>query len=276
MEGEDTPTDISSKMQHQYFLKFEYMPCDEDQTHEFKAHKLLSVEDLPRYKIENDLGQSKCKSVSRNLCAFLNTELGGTLYCGVNDNGQIKGLKFTQYQRDHFSGALSDLFSRYTPKVSPDRYKLRFVPVLLPDTNEKDRDELAMLTARVCHDGDLTRVPHLFRSIEGCWCEKDCRAQRDLGIGISRYVIEINIKPWDYDDPSNEGIGKVVNAFPIYSNEEGRAVFRRQGSTTTYQFDEVANIAYFVANARCHQVIADLHKKIELTIASIASKLRTR
>ena len=58
---------------------------------------------------------------------FLNTGKGGTVYL---DDGNVKGLHISQYQRDHVRVSVGDLLSRYTPKVPEQCYKAEFVAVL--------------------------------------------------------------------------------------------------------------------------------------------------
>ena len=51
-------------------------------------------------------------------------------------------------QKDHVVKSMNDLMSRYSPAVPKHRYRVRFVPVLSPDTPEQEREELAKVDTR--------------------------------------------------------------------------------------------------------------------------------
>jgi hypothetical protein len=96
-----------------YYVRHSVVPFEEDVHHEFKGHRDLAVDEMPR---------GACRhAVSRTLDSFLNTGGGATVYLGVTDNGTVHGLKMTRLQRDHVIDNLQDLFSRYTPPVLPHR-----------------------------------------------------------------------------------------------------------------------------------------------------------
>lgn len=111
----------------------------------------------------------------RNFCGFLNTGLGGIVYCGVLDSGEVAGINLTAFQQDHILLSLQDLFSRFTPSVTPDMYVCRFIPVL----RSLDELELAESVAQAYHDGDRNK-PHTMRKSVYCWCDKDAEAQFEM------------------------------------------------------------------------------------------------
>lgn len=69
---------------------------------------------------------------SRNLCGFLNTGCGGTVYIGILDGGRIKGVRLTRYQQDHLLLSLQDAMKAFRPPVPHFMYNAEFVPVLEP------------------------------------------------------------------------------------------------------------------------------------------------
>ncbi len=104
-------------MNHRYYKYEERLPFVEDSTHEFKAHKNLCVEELPRWAFIPGTMRRSRKAASRllhvhvpynfnlevtiifrTLNGFLNTGLGGILYLGILDSGIVKALSLTSHQ----------------------------------------------------------------------------------------------------------------------------------------------------------------------------------
>lgn len=69
---------------------------------------------------------------SRNLCGFLNSGWGGTVYIGILDGGSVQGVRLTQYQQDHLSLSLQDAMNAFRPPVPHFMYNTEFIPVLEP------------------------------------------------------------------------------------------------------------------------------------------------
>ncbi|GFN80037.1 schlafen protein [Plakobranchus ocellatus] len=219
---------LSKQTNVKYYTKYQKMPFEEDLFHEFKGHKNLSVDQLPKWTQATKWERASRKSVSRNLCGFLNTGFGGTVYCGVLDDNNVIGLKLTLYQRDHVIKSMHDLMSRYSPPVSKHRYKVRFVPVLPRDTTEEEREELLKADTRGLAGVGERKTEHVLRTPDYCWCDKDAKVQYANGIIVTSYVIEISINPWNHDDPCNKGFGDFLNLHPIHADEDGKIYFRRQ------------------------------------------------
>nr|XP_037284185.1 uncharacterized protein LOC119176952 [Rhipicephalus microplus] len=79
------------------FYKFgERVSMEEGQRIEFKAHKLMAIEELPPACQD----QHSKQTISRTICAFLNTGRGGTIFLGILDNGDVNGLHLTEYQEE--------------------------------------------------------------------------------------------------------------------------------------------------------------------------------
>ncbi|KAK3781936.1 hypothetical protein RRG08_053854 [Elysia crispata] len=260
------------------------MPYEEDLFHEFKGHKSLSTDQLPKWTQASKWERASRKAVSRNLCGFLNTGLGGTVYCGVLDDGNVIGLKMTQYQKDHVVKSLNDLMSRYSPPVPRHRYRIQFVPVLSSDMSEKDREELANVDTRDLVDAEERKTEHLLRTAHYCWCDKDAKVQYAnmaddinhaadnntnplkrlpvLGILVTSYIIEISIQAWNPDAASNKGFGDFLNLHPIHADEDGKIYFRRQARLFQYSLQEIASLTRFEARSRRMTIIDRMQKEI--------------
>lgn len=83
-----------------------------------------------RQKLQLMLESDCVPFACRNLCGFLNSGLGGTVYVGVQDDGRVIGVRFTQYQQDHLLLSLQDAMNAFRPPVPRFMYGAKFVPVL--------------------------------------------------------------------------------------------------------------------------------------------------
>ena len=73
-------------MSPRYYLRHQILAVEEDSTHEFKAHRILSMSDLSEQKLQpNRLDGGRwtlekppryCSSVSKAICGMLNTGKG--------------------------------------------------------------------------------------------------------------------------------------------------------------------------------------------------------
>lgn len=250
------------KPQTKYYIQFQKMPFEEDLLHEFKGHKSLSTEQLPKWTQATKWERASRKAVSRNLCGFLNTGMGGTVYCGVADDGSVLGIKLTQYQKDHVVKSMSDVMSRYSPPVPRHRYKVVFVPVLSSDTTEEDREELAKVDTRNLVDPEGRKIAHSLRTSDYCWCDKDAKTQTALGVQVTSYVIEISITPWNPDDPQQKGFGDHLNLYPIHADEDGKIHFRRQARLFQYNIQEIASLTRYEARNRREAIVDRLKEEI--------------
>jgi len=186
----------------------------EDIHHEFKGHRNLTMEQIPIHARTN----RSQRPISRNLCGFLNTGLGGVVYIGITDSGEVFGVPLTPYQRDHFSLNVQDTLGRFTPPVTEDMYLLRYIPVV----DEVDQKREINSPSRV----DLQRkTSHRLRTSTYCWCDTDAKAQFDTGKIAQNFVIEIEILPWNPD--LKLALTKKTRIQPLFSNEENLYFIRR-------------------------------------------------
>ncbi|KAL3217778.1 hypothetical protein MRX96_032046 [Rhipicephalus microplus] len=175
------------------FYKFgEHVRMEEDHRIEFKAHKNISIEELSPACKDQHSGQT----ISRTICAFLNSGRGGSIFLGILDNGEVNGLHLTEYQKDHLALSLEILMQRYKPAVPKHMYELRFVPVIF--------EGVPLPTNERCEMNSKERFrPHKLQCSKPCWCDDEATAQLSVGRSVMRYVVEIKLSAWDSSDTRN-------------------------------------------------------------------------
>ncbi len=78
------------------YLRHSLMPLDEDLRHEFKGHRCVAREEVnPKNFFVTSSGRERVtrQAVSKYLCGMLNSGKGGTVYCGVLDDGTVRYIK---------------------------------------------------------------------------------------------------------------------------------------------------------------------------------------
>ena len=243
----------------QYYILGGNIPWEEDETHEFKGHRTLSVEELdPRLE---DSGKPSRGTISKALCGFLNAGKGGTIYMGVTNQGTIQGIHLTQDQKDHFEVALGDLLQRYTPPVPKECVSVAFIPVLDDeDQMESYRDPHPILSVK-------PKRGHLIRTWKYCWCDGSAKDMvSKLGILPPNYIIELNVKkPFLSINRYNTCHLKLPYQ-QLYTEETGTCYYRLFTSVISLTNREIDNVT------RCqvryyHQFLIDqilnFHKKIK-------------
>ncbi|XP_064483899.1 uncharacterized protein LOC135396703 [Ornithodoros turicata] len=233
--------------QQRVYVSGSHVSFEEDNFHEFKAHRDMSVEDVSPTCKENHSRQC----ISRTICAFLNTGLGGTVYLGILDSGKVTGLYLTEFQRDHILLSLENLLTRYAPPVPKHMCQLRFVRVV----GETESQTCNIQSYQVPPRERLK--PHEIQSSRYCWCDRDACAQRSVGAAMERYVVEIEVFPWDGDDPRNKTlISTKMHLHPMFENEEDICFIRRQGSNIRCTMQDVIDMtrqevrAYYTSESR--------------------------
>lgn len=99
-------------------------------------------------------------TVGKYVCGFLNSTEGGVLYIGVNDSGKVIGFPCTQAQEDDFRLLIDEALKNIEPTIFPDKYKVRFVPVMQEDGQLSDT--LQVLEVQVLALNSLKNL-YLFR-----------------------------------------------------------------------------------------------------------------
>ena len=155
------------------YTRGEIVPFEEDMYHEFKGHRTISIENrMPDFKTGEFIKTRQ--QWSKYLCGMLNSGVGGVLYGGILDHGEVNGFMLSLYQIDHVVQQLDDLFQRFTPPVPHHLYKVEFIPQIEPTDKEYTPFPFDK-------DPQLENIPHKFRSYRRCWCDNDAAASHSFG-----------------------------------------------------------------------------------------------
>ena len=92
---------------------------EESRTAEFKAVTHSKVPDA-RISLLAD----------KNICAFINSRQGGTIFFGVRDDGVIVGIELPRSVRDSIRLKIDYCISKFKPVPSSAYYQINFVPVI--------------------------------------------------------------------------------------------------------------------------------------------------
>ena len=84
-----------------YYVRHSHLPLEESNTLEFKGHRDFCVDDLKQSN-RDDSNRPTRQQISKHVCGMLNTGKGGSIHCGVLDDGRVEGFMLSQYQKDHF------------------------------------------------------------------------------------------------------------------------------------------------------------------------------
>ena len=84
-----------------YYVRHSHLPLEESNTLEFKGHRDFCVDDLKQSN-RDDSNRPTRQQISKHVCGMLNTGKGGTVHCGVLDDGRVEGFMLSEYQKDHF------------------------------------------------------------------------------------------------------------------------------------------------------------------------------
>ena len=180
-----------------HYVRGEIVPFEEDLHHEFKGHRTIAIENR---LINNGMfgngpiGEysNTRQHWSKYLCGMINTGVGGTLYGGIQDSGLVTGFMMSQYQRDHVIVQLQDVFDRFDPPVSSDKYNVRFVPIVDegeepvsdPVLSDPSLESLGKRNLSRFQDEEFNCccLDHFnLRSIHRCWCDNHAAAAHEFG-----------------------------------------------------------------------------------------------
>jgi len=156
------------------------------------------------------------------------------VYIGIVDSGTVLGIPLTPYQKDHVCLNVQDTLSRFTPPVTEDMYLIRFIPVVDEGDQEKPINSPTF-------DNLQRDTPHKIRTATFCWCDMDAKAQFDTGKIAERFVIEIEILPWNPD--AKLSLTKKTRIQPLFRNEENLCFIRRSSGLHQPTISDVINLA---------------------------------
>ncbi|KAL5020985.1 hypothetical protein ScPMuIL_000140 [Solemya velum] len=210
----------------------------------------------------------KSNSADIQTCHF--KEEVAVSYLGILDSGLVKGLKLTQYQKDHVCESVHDTVSRYNPPVKRHRYKIKIIPVISQNSSEEDRMNQCTQSNSEQYEREYRARQHRIRSHKYCWCDEDAVAQVNCGVIAADYVIEIKVHAWDPDDPRNQedACGRVAKLHPLHEDEEGNIHFRCQASLVQYSLSEIALLSRQEVHDRCREEKRRLQEELrKLSVA---------
>ena len=95
------------------------MDFDETREHEAKGLK----------HAQNPVKAIVDKYIDEYVNVYLNTN-GGIVYFGVENDGQVSGVRLDRKQRDDLRTRVDQVVKEFAPSVDPDLYSLHFVPVV--------------------------------------------------------------------------------------------------------------------------------------------------
>jgi len=216
------------------YTRGKIVPFEEDIHHEFKGHRTIAIENrMPLTQHWQTGNMGECTKTrqhwSKYLCGMLNSGMGGVLYGGILDNGEVNGFLMSEYQKLHVRLQLDEVFGRFTPPVPSDMYKVDFIPQIEPDQGEFLPDSTKI-------DRHFWDLPHRMATSRRCWCDNDAAACHSLGIILPWYIIEVTIQ-------RQEGI--------LYKAEDGEAYIRKHGMTEQVYSAERLSDSVCI---RCNQV----------------------
>jgi len=218
----------------EHYIEGAQLKLEEDRLVEFKNHKSISCEEVPRDSIG-------VQPISNTICGFLNQGRGGQVLLGVHDSGRVVGLKLTLAQMEHLKGSITDTICRFNPKVNPSLVEIKFVPVITsPTASWRDelqqwfRKERAQLDNETGGDLEAEEKKHRRRKpIGSCWCEHRARMMSENREKLAKWIVRLRIgtppglkSRFGAHDAANN-----VSCTLQYVNEERVSYLRIDGGT---------------------------------------------
>jgi len=182
-----------------------------DDMHEFRMHRKMCIDELSidGKSHKRDRISRRWQPISRSICAMLNSHIDGRIYLGVDDDGRICGLLYSDDQRAHLLAAVHHLLKRYRPTVPTDTITITFIDVIDDDYRSLQSDQ------------HHSQFEHLLECAD-CWCDELADANRDEQ---QRQLVAIDVRP-RCDDR-------------IYQNEEGICYRRVRGGNVRCTLNDV-------------------------------------
>jgi hypothetical protein len=69
------------------------------------------------------------KNLAKNAVAFLNT-MGGAIFFGISDSGEVRGFMTDRGKRDEIANLAIKIISNITPRIPPETYSIKFIPII--------------------------------------------------------------------------------------------------------------------------------------------------
>jgi hypothetical protein len=78
---------------------------------------------------EQSITNSIKKNLAKNAVAFLNT-MGGAIFFGISDSGEVRGFMTDRGKRDEIANLAIKIISNITPRIPPETYSIKFIPII--------------------------------------------------------------------------------------------------------------------------------------------------
>uniref|UniRef100_A0A914W0X3 Uncharacterized protein n=1 Tax=Plectus sambesii TaxID=2011161 RepID=A0A914W0X3_9BILA len=213
---------------------------DEDDTHEFKMHRIVCLEEISTYH----------EARSRN--KIVRTKQPASKLA----NNSFSTFAYTC---DHLLLSLHDTLGRFKPPVPPERVSLQFLTVDNPVDDFKP--ESAPLTQQ---NTPTEQRRHVIRT-SNCWCEKETTTTKE-GSSTPRYLVVIAVSPWNRSRTQRGSVDAIMP--PVFQNEEGLCYKRRAASNANWSIDaicqvteDVLTVYYEDKRERLEKQIVDLNDR---------------
>ncbi|KAK7077207.1 hypothetical protein SK128_007101, partial [Halocaridina rubra] len=248
--------------QDRHYIFGQQISVEEDLAHEFKGHRSISILDIPNLCLHSSTGSDRTRnSVSTSICGMLNSGLGGTVYLGVTDNGIVRGISLTRYQKDHIEASVKWTLDKFTPPVPENRYCVTFVPVSSSKTHSIQNFKEQPI------DSKRREQPHHVGHPNYCWCDLDASALHSLGKMSMIYVIEIHIRPWDphlMKELRNPLYSDAPPLPPLFLNEACGCFVRQTCRQPRLCLEDVRSLLVHRIQEHCYLKLSRLHEQYEL------------
>ena len=122
---------------------------------------------------------------------MLNSGMGGVLYAGIFDNGEVNGFMLSAYQRLHIALQVQEVTQRFQPAVPAGLVTVQFV--LMKEQMDKATEGVVGEEGVVAVSPALWRLRHRVRDWHRCWCDQEAAAATMRGLLLPWYVVEVTV-----------------------------------------------------------------------------------
>jgi len=242
----------------------------EDRTHEFKNHWFITQAQIKR-------GGFRLHPITTVICGFLNQGLGGRIYLGIRDSGQVSGLSLTPNQMDHLFVSVGDALERFHPVVSPGLVSVTFLPIL--DAHEAFSPKASIIRKREYYEKmrndskDDELNPHEVNGdAANCWCGKEAVVLKNNGVTIPSWIVEIKVeKHSGFESDIEDEMTDVpkMKYHLAYEDECGQAFLRHDAVNRRMHPFDISRHINDQTRSHYEKIRDDLKKEIDDELAKI-------
>ncbi|CBY35984.1 unnamed protein product [Oikopleura dioica] len=249
----------------------------EDRTHEFKNHWFITQAQIKR-------GGFRLHPITTVICGFLNQGLGGTIYLGIRDSGQVTGLSLTPNEMDHLSLSVGDALERFNPVVTPGLVTVVFLPILnhqdaySPKATIIRKREYYEKMRSDSKDDDIN--PHEINGdSSNCWCGKEAAVMKNNGVAIPSWIVEIKVnKHSGFESDIQDEMSDVpkMKYHLAFEDECGQAFLRHDAVNRRMHPFDISRHINDQTRSHYEAIRDDLKKEIddELATMDLPNKLK--